>query len=364
MNCGEKIAELRKKNGMTQDDLGKEMNVSYQAVSKWERDESQPDFETMSKIAKLFNVPLSYFEEGGEAEPEKAEETKEEPKEEVKGENTETVSESPVGTCTVCGKLLKESEVATYSPKIVCKTCTERKKQEEAKAREEEKEKQKREREYEASEIIGHGFDPLLIVSLVLAFAGYVALAVLTLLNASSDDAFLYGTLLFFCPLALFGLTHAIVNAIKEWRNTDDESAYTRNLSLIIGACFAVVNAAIFLTLYLTGGSFYFLILLGVGAVVSFTFVSQFLWGGVVGEIFTAGGFTFSLPGFIINLEIESIIWMIVAKIFLSIIAVIVFVVTTVIVAVVAMLGSVFTFIPSVLWKTRKDHKARQSLKK
>ena len=40
MNCGEKIAELRKKRGMTQDDLGKAMNVSYQAVSKWERDES------------------------------------------------------------------------------------------------------------------------------------------------------------------------------------------------------------------------------------------------------------------------------------------------------------------------------------
>lgn len=63
MSYGEKISELRKKNGMTQATLGEKLNVTYQAVSKWERDESDPDFATMSKIAKLFDVPLSYFEE-------------------------------------------------------------------------------------------------------------------------------------------------------------------------------------------------------------------------------------------------------------------------------------------------------------
>ncbi len=72
------------------------------------------------------------------------------------------------------------------------------------------------------------------------------------------------------------------------------------------------------------------------------------MYGGVVKEIFTAGGFTFKLPGFIITLDIDSLLWMIV---------------TTVLFAVVAILGSVFLFIPSVLWKTRKDHKAKQSLK-
>ena len=68
---------------MTQDDLGKAMNVSYQAVSKWERDESQPDFETMTKIAKLFNVPLGYFAEDSETEEKSDKDTiKEEVKEE------------------------------------------------------------------------------------------------------------------------------------------------------------------------------------------------------------------------------------------------------------------------------------------
>ena len=58
MNVANKIVKLRKAKGMTQSDLGKELNVTYQAVSKWERDESQPDFDTICKIAKIFGVPI------------------------------------------------------------------------------------------------------------------------------------------------------------------------------------------------------------------------------------------------------------------------------------------------------------------
>ena len=64
MSYGEKITELRKSKGMTQAQLGDYLNVTYQAVSKWERDESDPDFATMAKLARLFDVPLSYFENG------------------------------------------------------------------------------------------------------------------------------------------------------------------------------------------------------------------------------------------------------------------------------------------------------------
>lgn len=412
MNCGEKIAELRKKHGMTQDDLGKAMNVSYQAVSKWERDESQPDFDTMTKIAKLFNVPLGYFAKDGEAETSTEtvkEEIKAAVKEAVKEERTATPVEGPVGTCTVCGrlikeseaetlspklvckecaererreaqtpkdeiagtctvcgKLIKESETASFSPKLVCKECAERKEQEKIKAQTKAEQNIKAEKERSAREILGHGFDVPLIVSLVLSFICYVALTVVTFLNQATDDVMIFGSLTFLCPLALFGCTHAIVDAVREWRDRDSDQAYTRNLSLIIGACFAAVNLAVFLTLFLTSGEgedLFFLILLFVSVVLSFTFVSQFMWGGVVKEIFTAGGFTFKLPGFIITLDIDSVLWMIVAKFFLGILAVIVFIVTTVLFAVIAVLGSVFIFIPSVLWKTGKDHKAKQSLK-
>ncbi len=380
MNCGEKIAELRKKRGMTQDDLGKAMNVSYQAVSKWERDESQPDFETMTKIAKLFNVPLGYFAEDSETEEKSDKETiKEEVKEEVKKELREELTrevtegikkeqaEDPtVGNCTVCGKLLKESEIASYTPKLVCKSCAERKEQETLNAQKKAEEDRKLDKQLSAREILGHGFDVPLIISLVLAFVCYVALTAVTILNQSSDDGMLYGFLTFLCPLAVFACTHAVVDAVSEWRNRDSDEAYTRNLSLIVGACFAAVNLAIFLSLYFTsdeGADLFCLILLFMSMILSFTFVSQFMYGGVVKEIFTAGGFTFKLPGFIITLDIDSLLWMIVAKFFLGILAAIVFVVTTVLFAVVAIFGSVFLFIPSVLWKTRKDHKAKQSLK-
>ncbi len=61
MHIGEIIADLRKKNNMTQDALGKSLHVSAQAVSKWENGKSSPDIETISKIANLFNVDVLIF---------------------------------------------------------------------------------------------------------------------------------------------------------------------------------------------------------------------------------------------------------------------------------------------------------------
>lgn len=58
---GKTIARLRKEHGYTQNDLGKELNVTYQAVSKWENDLSQPDLETIVAMCKLFGVTLDEF---------------------------------------------------------------------------------------------------------------------------------------------------------------------------------------------------------------------------------------------------------------------------------------------------------------
>ena len=45
MRLGQKIAELRKKNNLSQEALAEKMNVSRQAVSKWESEQSIPDIE-------------------------------------------------------------------------------------------------------------------------------------------------------------------------------------------------------------------------------------------------------------------------------------------------------------------------------
>jgi len=58
---GSLIAKLRKKNNLTQAQLGEKLNISYQAVSKWENNLSEPDLVTIEKLADIFNITVSEF---------------------------------------------------------------------------------------------------------------------------------------------------------------------------------------------------------------------------------------------------------------------------------------------------------------
>lgn len=55
---GERIFELRRKKGLTQDALAEALNVTAQAVSKWERGESMPDVALLPKLAELFDTTI------------------------------------------------------------------------------------------------------------------------------------------------------------------------------------------------------------------------------------------------------------------------------------------------------------------
>ena len=46
---------------MTQQQLGEKLNVSYQAVSKWENDISEPDLSTIEKMVEIFDISMSDF---------------------------------------------------------------------------------------------------------------------------------------------------------------------------------------------------------------------------------------------------------------------------------------------------------------
>ena len=61
MNIGTKIKELRKKRGMTQEQLAEYMNVSAQAVSKWENETAYPDIILIPKIAAIFEVSTDHL---------------------------------------------------------------------------------------------------------------------------------------------------------------------------------------------------------------------------------------------------------------------------------------------------------------
>lgn len=58
MSFGEKLAKLRKEKGMNQEELAQELNVSRQAVSKWESNNSYPETDKIVAICKLFNSSM------------------------------------------------------------------------------------------------------------------------------------------------------------------------------------------------------------------------------------------------------------------------------------------------------------------
>ena len=55
---GTMIAELRKQNGMTQLELAEKMGVTDKAVSKWERDLSCPDINSLPNLAQILGVSV------------------------------------------------------------------------------------------------------------------------------------------------------------------------------------------------------------------------------------------------------------------------------------------------------------------
>ncbi|MBE6558614.1 MAG: helix-turn-helix domain-containing protein [Ruminococcaceae bacterium] len=64
MTIGERIAELRKGHGYSQEYVAEKLDVSRQAVSKWECDASAPDTYNLIALAELFGVSVEYIAVG------------------------------------------------------------------------------------------------------------------------------------------------------------------------------------------------------------------------------------------------------------------------------------------------------------
>ena len=58
MNFNEKFKALRKEYNYTQEELAEELNVSRQAITKWESGEGIPDVENLKTISRLFNTTI------------------------------------------------------------------------------------------------------------------------------------------------------------------------------------------------------------------------------------------------------------------------------------------------------------------
>ena len=61
MKLSDKIVGLRKSNGMSQEDLAERLDVSRQAISRWESGAAMPDANNILQLSKLFDVTTDYL---------------------------------------------------------------------------------------------------------------------------------------------------------------------------------------------------------------------------------------------------------------------------------------------------------------
>jgi transcriptional regulator with XRE-family HTH domain len=61
MDLGEKLLYLRKKKGLSQEQLAAQVTVSRQAISKWELGEAIPDTENVIQLTKIFEVSADFL---------------------------------------------------------------------------------------------------------------------------------------------------------------------------------------------------------------------------------------------------------------------------------------------------------------
>ncbi len=120
---------------MTQAQLGAALNVSPQAVSKWELDSAEPDLTTLKQICTLFDistdeilgVTVSAKTETTETPEPTATVDHEKIAQEVAGSLQSALSEKEedktIGFCKECGKVVTKKTAGMTSPRVICKNC-------------------------------------------------------------------------------------------------------------------------------------------------------------------------------------------------------------------------------------------------
>lgn len=58
MNFKEKLYELRRLKGISQEEIGEKINVSRQTISKWENGQTTPELEKLIELSKIFDIHI------------------------------------------------------------------------------------------------------------------------------------------------------------------------------------------------------------------------------------------------------------------------------------------------------------------
>ena len=198
MTLGKKLSNYRTIHDLTQQQLGDKLNVSAQAVSKWENDLATPDILTLKKLSEFYHVTLDELVDlnSGFSIPDDPVE-----------EESNAEAKALIGFCKRCGITVTEENIGEKSPVILCKNCVTLRDNEIKKAAEERERKAKedaasrireaQEREKAAKRklecdrgVIRKRRNTSFIV------AGIIAAAILALLIAAIADDFSFGSLI------------------------------------------------------------------------------------------------------------------------------------------------------------------------
>ncbi len=68
MSIGERLTQLRKRNGLSQEELAEKLGLTRQTISKWELNQSSPDVEYVIALCDCFDVSSDYLLRGVEPE--------------------------------------------------------------------------------------------------------------------------------------------------------------------------------------------------------------------------------------------------------------------------------------------------------
>lgn len=121
MSIGKNLSVLRKKNGLTQQQLADMLNISAQAVSKWENELAEPDLGTVKKIASIYKISVDEILETdieAATEPVNAET--------IAASVSESLNEkivTPIGFCKECGITVTKDNFGTDTPAVMCQKC-------------------------------------------------------------------------------------------------------------------------------------------------------------------------------------------------------------------------------------------------
>lgn len=107
MILADRISELRRARGMSQDDLAELMGVSRQSISKWESEQSMPDSYNIVTLSEIFGVTTDYLLKGAESASDKATTA---PKPSAKKYNIVATALNVLGLMTAIGIAVIESK--------------------------------------------------------------------------------------------------------------------------------------------------------------------------------------------------------------------------------------------------------------